>query len=617
MRVPMAILLTAATAWAQAAAPVVDEHTLLLAHFDQGFDADFARGSKAAEVKGARLVDGGQWGRALDLHGGVSLSFDVRDNLKMSAGTLSFWLKPSWDPATPGSHALLSMGLDGDPSGYFVLSQGWWETGGGAGRLYFVLDNQAYMHASSPVFAAMGEHLREWHQVVLTWHEGKPGSVFLYVDGEPAASTVRQCQLRQPRTRLFLGSDAPTGMGAQRPAEALLDELVIYDRELTRAEVAAAYQAQEPRWAEIQARRWAWLTDTLKGPAPTYRRDARGRVMESRALLDESHLWSIKETADAIVAKLRRAGFNVYVPCVWHGRGTYWPTPLEPPASYLKIEPDRDPLAYLIERCHAAGIEVHPWFCVTSRSDERHPELAEEGTPKGHFDAHRPEYRDWIVALMLDVVRRYQVDGISLDYIRTGGLCQGPKCAAEYQARYGTALAEEAKKPEANGWANARVVEWQNEAIADLVRRLAVEGRKLKPGLIVSADVHAGLPTEAPATDGRNVFPWLTAGWLDVAYDMDYGQFLSHERLTAARKALPRPAALVDLVGNYERTEQGQVVPRDGKLVADLISFCQRRWPGNGVGLYLYSMLSDQQIAALRAGPFRDDAVPCWERAAP
>jgi hypothetical protein len=28
--------------------------------------------------------------------------------------------------------------------------------------------------------------------------------------------------------------------------------------------------------------------------------------------------------------------------------------------------------------------------------------------------------------------------------------------------------------------------------------------------------------------------------------------------------------------------------------------------------LHSYSMLSDDQIAALRAGPFKEDAVPSW-----
>ncbi|GAG34157.1 unnamed protein product, partial [marine sediment metagenome] len=234
--------------------------------------------------------------------------------------------------------------------------------------------------------------------------------------------------------------------------------------------------------------------------------------------------------------------------------------------------------------------------------------------PGRMFDAHRPEFRDFIVNLMLDVIRRYGVDGINLDYIRTGGLCKGPKCQAEYREKFGTELLEDTTLREENGWPNARIVQWQNEAISDIVRRVAEEGRKIRPGLIISVDGHSHAPSDPPSTDGRNELPWVQSGWVDVVYNMDYGRHLSFARVDAVREAIDRPEAIVDLPGNYERTEQGKVVPREGKLVADLIAYCQRKWPGNGVGLYLYSMLSEAQTAALRAGPFKEDAVPHWVR---
>ena len=70
------------------------------------------------------------------------------------------------------------------------------------------------------------------------------------------------------------------------------------------------------------------------------------------------------------------------------------------------------------------------------------------------------------------------------------------------------------------------------------------------------------------------------------------------------------------IVGNYEKTETGKVVSREARLVADLIGFCQRKFPGNGVALYWYGSLDDAQIDALRAGPFREAARPAWLRAA-
>ena len=103
-------------------------------NFDGKMDADHAAGDAAAQVSGAKLVRSGKWGGAVDLSDNQSLSFDAPENLDMSAGTMMFWIKPNWQAPTEHSHTILSMGLDGDPPGYMVLSQGWWETGGGAAR---------------------------------------------------------------------------------------------------------------------------------------------------------------------------------------------------------------------------------------------------------------------------------------------------------------------------------------------------------------------------------------------------------------------------------------------------------------------------------------------------
>lgn len=62
--------------------------------------------------------------------------------------------------------------------------------------------------------------------------------------------------------------------------------------------------------------------------------------------------------------------------------------------------------------------------------------------------------------------------------------------------------------------------------------------------------------------------------------------------------------------------ETGKVVSREAGLVADLIGFCQRKFPGNGVALYWYGSLDDAQIDALRTGPFCEAARPAWLRAA-
>ena len=92
--------------------------TLLLAHFDDSMDADAAQGSPEVEVSGAELVAEGKWGGAVRLGKERYLSFDPEGNLDMAQGTLMLWLRPEWRASSAESHALLSMGLHGDPPGH-------------------------------------------------------------------------------------------------------------------------------------------------------------------------------------------------------------------------------------------------------------------------------------------------------------------------------------------------------------------------------------------------------------------------------------------------------------------------------------------------------------------
>ena len=71
----------------------------------------------------------------------------------------------------------------------------------------------------------------------------------------------------------------------------------------------------------------------------------------------------------------------------------------------------------------------------------------------------------------------------------------------------------------------------------------------------------------------------------------------------------PEVRKLRVLIGNYRRSGS-QVLPRDAHWLTDTVSLLQTRWPRAGVSVYLLSRLDAAQIQALRAGPFREPAVP-------
>jgi uncharacterized lipoprotein YddW (UPF0748 family) len=241
--------------------------------------------------------------------------------------------------------------------------------------------------------------------------------------------------------------------------------------------------------------------------------------------------------------------------------------------------------------------------------------FVEEGTPTGACEAHNPAFRRFAVDLMMEVVERYEVDGINLDYIRTNGVSTSPSARASYRKQFGAELLNDIKKTGADGWPYSNIVKWQDGAVADIVRSFSTQARAARPRLVISVDGHPYLPTDKPGMQGRNDFWWAQEGWVDVIYSMDYSRRLAWQKTESIRAQLNRPTAAAIIVGNYEKTETGKVVSREARLVADLMAFCQRKFPGNGVALYWYGSLDDAQVDALRAGPFREAADPSWLRA--
>src|SRR5690606_35207525 len=141
-----------------------------------------------------------------------------------------------------------------------------------------------------------------------------------------------------------------------------------------------------------------------------------------RILLNENFRWLDERAPDEFVRTANAAGFSAIMPRVWHGRGVGWASelPKEPLWEKNPAAP-KDPLAMLIKKAHAAGLEVHPWFTVTLRQRNFYNEYWDEGTPEKSFDVHRPEFRAFITGVVMEVVQKYPVDGINLDYIRAKG----------------------------------------------------------------------------------------------------------------------------------------------------------------------------------------------------
>jgi hypothetical protein len=534
---------------------------------------------------------------------------DPAGELSGREGTLSLRVKPLWKEGEE-SHPLLSMRWGDAKGGYMVLSQGWWEPTG-AHRLYFVFNNEEFAHCSAPIEVAHGE----WSAISITWRSGPAGFCRLYVNGDRVAETRLAMKGNfSPSGPLFVGSDSGTSLARGRRAYSLVAELTARDKAMSDGDIEQLFAKQEGGVEKARNRKASWNKPLLQQTAISEPpRDLHGALRESRVIFDEDMEWATSRGAtDRIVATIKKAGFNVYIPCVWYGGNTLYPTTLAPMLPALAHIHSRasDPLAYLIEKAHMNGIEVHPWFEVVRRDGASFPEFAGDGVPAGAYDVHNPRFRSFIVELMTDVLRRYQVDGINLDYIRSMGNCTRASCLSDYRRFAGRELLADIGVSSNRKEAAISIRQWNRRAVGQIVSAIADKASRLRPGLVISVD--SSLNAEDFLSQGNDAVEWANRGLVDVVYHMDYARCPDWKAASNARQQFYDRGKMVMLLADFTVLDHG-VVPYEGRLLADFVRI-GRLFNAQGIAFYHRPQLSRQQATVLANSVFREPARPLWPK---
>lgn len=134
---------------------------------------------------------------------------------------------------------------------------------------------------------------------------------------------------------------------------------------------------------------------------------------EMRALLDRAAALKL----NAIIMQVRPACDAIYA------------SPREPWSRILTgtmgKSPGYDPLAYATAEAHRRGLELHAWFnpfralaggsASASHVTRRHPDWVRKHEGKVWLDPGLPVVRDYSMAVIMDVVNRYDIDGVHID----------------------------------------------------------------------------------------------------------------------------------------------------------------------------------------------------------
>ena len=322
-----------------------------------------------------------------------------------------------------------------------------------------------------------------------------------------------------------------------------------------------------------------------------------------KAMFDEDFFWLKPSEADNVLDNIKNGGFNVFVPCVWHGRGVSWNSELAPKEPrWLENAPKvKDPLKMLIEKAHALGIEVHPWFTVVLRQRDIFPEFARVGSPDKAFNVHNPEYREYIIELMLEVVRNYDIQGINLDYIRSMGVCLSKQCIDQYKEYTGRNLLEDYQSRWDYSPGRTAILEWNENAVTKIVSEFSRKARKIKPNLLISVDTHP--VNKRVRMEGANAIRWANDGYIDLIYDMQYKKALDIEKFNKAKQTLNDKSKIALLVGNFERSRFNKttVYPREASHVSSHMEKAKELGlESQAIGLYTYKFFTKEQMLSIK-----------------
>jgi len=172
-----------------------------------------------------------------------------------------------------------------------------------------------------------------------------------------------------------------------------------------------AFTVQAPKH-EVRA---VWLTTIGALDWPTAKSAAAQR-REMTKILDQLKLVNI----NTVLIQTRVRASTIY------------PSALEPFDLCLTgthgRSPGYDPLQFIIDECHKRGMECHAWMVTlpVGKTHEqrfkefkrRHPQLAINIGEDGYMNPEVPATGDYLADICAEVTRRYDIDGVHLDYIR-------------------------------------------------------------------------------------------------------------------------------------------------------------------------------------------------------
>lgn len=325
---------------------------------------------------------------------------------------------------------------------------------------------------------------------------------------EQTLKTLDEAALRKPQVRIFVEDAARAKRMADECAgERRFEEAVAHSSVAREASLLAYCCAQEPVEPEF---RGIWCHSAF-GPA--------------------GMSW------DEAVSQLARNGFTAVFPnMLWAGTAYY-------ESKVLPVAPEvgtlGDQLSQCLDACRKHKVQCHVWKVFWNTGGRASASFIEqmrrEGRTQVSFSGRpadawlcpsHPANQQMEIDALVEVVARYPVEGIHLDYIRYPGsdacYCQG--CRKRFEEMLGFQVKNWPDDTRKDPFVRQSWLEFRRQNITKVVAELSRRVRQARPGVKVSAAVFPNWPVHRD-TVGQDWKAWCDAGYLDFVCPMDYTAF--------------------------------------------------------------------------------------------
>ena len=274
------------------------------------------------------------------------------------------------------------------------------------------------------------------------------------------------------------------------------------------------------------------------------------------------HVGSDRHPKD-VMPELKRLGLGMAVLRIAGGTAAFYASKVQPDVQDPLASEGGDWLAEAVKHAHANGIEIHPYVnnCVvegrTSKESLQRLRAAgrlQEGPDGRPIDWFCPSQEINVAVIerpMIEIVSRYDVDGVQYDFIRYPNSqgCFCAKCRARFEQETGKPVANWPKDV-LDGERRDQWIEFRCERISAIVKRVSTRIREVNPKVRISAAVFADWPGCREGV-GQDWARWCREGWLDAVCPMNY----THDsnafaaRAAAHRAAVPSDFPILEGIG--------------------------------------------------------------------